>query len=92
MKIVIGCVALMLLAACAREGIQHDPQFSDWSYRTRDREHNRYDGYATHHIREEQWQTDPYWTMGEGKDRREAHKSKRMLDAIEQREKGKKAP
>lgn len=67
-----ACLILLGMAACSQEGIQHDPQFTDWSYRTRDREHNRYDGYAEHHIREEQWQTDPYWTQGEGLERRKA--------------------
>lgn len=62
-------------------------QFKDWSYRTRDREHNRYDGYTPHHIREEQWQTDPYWTIGEGKQRRDNEKARAFSNAIEAREK-----
>ena len=65
-------IALLLLSACAREGIQTQPEFTDGSYRTRDREHNRYEGYAAHHERAEQWQTDPYWTSGEGLARRKA--------------------
>lgn len=69
-------VPLILLAACSQEGIQTEPQFDDWSYRTRDKEHNRYDGYGDYHIREEQWQTDPYWTTGEGLERRKAARVK----------------
>ena len=73
----IMCVCVMMLAACSREGIQHEPQFTDWSYRTRDKSHNRYDGYQDYHIREEQWQTDPYWTTGEGLARRKAERARR---------------
>lgn len=71
-RIFVSVVLLSLLAACAREGIQREPEFTDWSYQTRKKDHNRYDGYADYHVREEQWQTDPYWTMGEGLDRRKA--------------------
>lgn len=66
----------LLVAACAREGIQTEPEFKDWSYQTRKKDHNRYDGYSDYHIREEQWQTDPYWTMGEGLERRKAARAK----------------
>lgn len=86
MRSVVSVVVLALLAACSREGIQRDPQFTDWSYRTRDREHNRYDGYGDYHVREEQWQTDPYWTVGEGRDRREAQAVQDMNAAIRARE------
>ena len=86
MRSVVGLAVLVMLAGCSREGIQKEPQFSDWSYRTRDREHNRYEGYDVHHVREEQWQTDPYWTHGEGKTRREARAAKALEDAIKMRE------
>lgn len=83
-KQIVGCVALLMLAGC---GPSNTPQpFTDWSYRTRDKEHNRYDGYAPYSIKAEQWQTDPYWTMGEGKARRDAAKAKALTDAIKARE------
>ncbi len=89
---IVSVMLLVMLAACAREGIQTEPQFTDWSYRTRDREHNRYDGYANAHIREEQWQTDPYWTQGEGFERREKALAKKLEREVEARENVKAAP
>lgn len=77
-------VSLALLTSCGPTNSTQ--QFTDWSYRTRDREHNRYDGYAPYHIREEQWQTDPYWTVGEGKQRRETAKTKAFGEAVRARE------
>lgn len=77
-------VSLLLLTACGPTNSKQ--QFTDWSYRTRDREHNRYEGYSAHHVREEQWQTDPYWTQGEGKVRREARAARELEAAIKAKE------
>ena len=83
-RVLVSVALLALLAACSREGIQTEPTFNDWSYKTRDRDHNRYDGYQDYHVREEQWQTDPYWTMGEGLERRRAARAKagQQTDAV----------
>lgn len=84
MRLVI-LVSLLLLTACGPTNTKQP--FTDWSYRTRDREHNRYEGYSAHHVREEQWQTDPYWTQGEGLARRERALAEKLERAVEAREK-----
>lgn len=84
MRVVIFLPLLALLTSCGPTNSKQ--QFTDWSYRTRDRQHNRYDGYDAYHVREEQWQTDPYWTVGEGLDRRKVAREKEWKNAVEARE------
>ena len=75
MIVVFGLV-LVALSACTQSPEDKVPAFDDWSYRVRDKEHNRYEGYDMYHVREEQWQTDPYWTEGEGLERRKAERAR----------------
>lgn len=77
-------IVVLALASCGPTNSKQP--FTDWSYRTRDRQHNRYDGYDAYHVREEQWQTDPYWTAGEGLDRRKAQRTSEWKNAVEGRE------